>query len=414
MGDAKPILYVSAQLPKRSETFVYREVLALRAAGQDVRVASVHPPERNLGEPELDALADEALPVYGPGLPRLFLDWFCEVLTRPLRTVATFWRAHRDAWGPDGAKGFGIGKVFVQTVAGVALARRVRPLGLAHIHAHMAHVPATIAMYAAHQLGIRFSFTGHAADLFRDRSLLTRKLQAAAFVCCISEWHREFYRSLVPRPDTDYPVVRCGIDTNEFAVRERAPADPRPPLILGVGRLVPKKGFDLLLDALAGLRDAGVPFRAVIGGDGPEAEALAQQRERLGLVDRVELPGALANRAVRGLLGEAAVFVLPCRVDGSGDRDGIPVVLMEAMACGVPVISGDLPAIRELVADRTTGHLVPPGDATALRSTLAELLGPASLGTELGRRGRARVEQEFSAAVNTARLRAALHRVLNI
>lgn len=412
MADHRSILYVASILPKRSETFVYREVLALRAAGWNVRVASVHPPERNLGEPELDALADEAIPVYGTGLPRLFLDWFCEVLTRPVRTVSTFWRAHRDAWGPDGAKGLGIGKVFVQTVAGVALARRIRPLGIAHLHAHMAHVPTTIAMYAAHQLGVRFSFTGHAADLFRDRSLLTRKLEAAAFVCCISEWHREFYRGIAARPDEDYPVVRCGVDTTEFAVRELPADDPKPPLVLGVGRLVPKKGFDLLLDALGALKSAGVPFRAIIGGDGPEQGALTEQRKRLGLEEFVDLPGALTNRRVRELLRETAVFVLPCRVDASGDRDGIPVVLMEAMACGVPVVSGDLPAIRELVEDGVTGRLVPPGDAERVRSVLADLLGSATLRLELGHRGRARVEQEFSAAVNTARIGGALNRVL--
>ncbi len=411
MADALAILYIASQLPKRSETFVYREVLALRAAGKRVLVASVHPPERGLGEPQLDALADEAIPIYGAGVFRMLVDAVIEKWTHLPRTIGIFWQAHFDAWGNDDVKGIGILKIFWQAIAAMALARRVRKLGVTHIHAHMAHVPTTIAMYAARQLGISFSFTGHAADIFRDRALLKPKLERAKFVSCISEWHREFYRAIVPRPDEDYPVIRCGVDTKEFSARadeavcatDRG-ADRRSALILGVGRLVPKKGFDLLLDALAKLRDSGLKFRAIIGGDGPEFEKLKSLRVEKKLTEMVEMPGALANRDVRKLLGETSIFVLPCRVDSSGDKDGIPVVLMEAMACGVPCVSGDLPAIRELIADGKSGRMVPPGDVAALTSALEQLLRNDNLRADLGGIGRRRVEEEFSTEVNTARL----------
>ena len=412
MADVPAILYIASQLPKRSETFVYRELLALRAAGRRVLAASVHPPERGLGDPRLDALAEEAIGIYGPGIVRLLADAAVESIAHPARAVGVLCRAHLDAWGQSDVRGLGILKVFGQALAALALARRIRGSGVSHIHAHMAHVPATIAMYAARQLGIRFSFTGHAADIFRDRSLLKPKLERAAFVSCISEWHRGFYREIVARPDAEYPVIRCAVDTDDFTMGGGG-SRSGVPLILGVGRLVPKKGFDLLLEALSRLRSAGRAFRAVIGGDGPEAAALKALRDARGLSDAVELPGALSNADVRRLLGEADVFVLPCRVDASGDKDGIPVVLMEAMACGVSCISGDLPAIRELIRDGESGRLVPPGDADALTSALEQLLGHDHVSVAFGKAGRCRVLAEFSTEVNTSRLLSAFDRVAN-
>lgn len=402
------ILYIASQLPKRSETFVYREVLSLRAAGRRVLAASVHPPERDLGDPQLDALADEAVGIYGPGVGRMLLDAALEKWTHLPRALGTFWQALRDAWRNEDVRGLAKLKVIWQGLAALALARRIRKLGVTHIHAHMAHVPATMAMYAARQLGIPFSFTGHAADLFRDRALLKPKLERAAFVSCISEWHREFYRTILPRPDDAYPVIRCGVDTGEFSVSARTEAVV--PLILGVGRLVPKKGFDVLIQALAKLRAEGVAFRAVIGGDGPEAANLIAMRARHEMSDVIEMPGAMTNARVRAMLAGSGLFVLPCKIDASGDRDGIPVVLMEAMACGVPCVSGDLPAIRELVGHGHTGHLVQPGDAAALAESLKQILADSHLHAAMSAASRARIEEEFSSTVNTARLQLAFDR----
>jgi glycosyltransferase involved in cell wall biosynthesis len=261
-------------------------------------------------------------------------------------------------------------------------------------------------MYAARQLGCRFSFTGHAADLFRDRVLLPEKLARAAFVACISNWHRAFYCSLVSRPDEAYPLVRCGVDPAEFA-----PAPPRaavgPLRIVAVGRLVPKKGFDLLVDALGTLRAECVPFTCKLLGDGPEREALAARVAALGLQAQVELAGAAQNAAVRAALAAADLFVLPCRQDSDGDRDGIPVALMEAMACAVCAVSGDLPAIRELIEDGKTGYLTPPGDAAALAGLLGRLAGRADERLRVAQAGRAHIEREFALAANSLRLQQA-------
>lgn len=408
MPEAGAILYVASQLPKRSETFVYREILALRAAGETVAVASVHPPERELGDPALDELAAGAVGIYGPGAARLLCDAALEKLAHPVRAIGTFLRALGDAATADDVRAPGRLKALMQAVAALALARRLRrgPVRIRHIHAHMAHVPATIAMYAARQLGVPFSFTGHAADLFRDRALLRVKLRRAAFVACISRWHRQFYQSLVPRDDAAYPVIRCAVDIAPLPPAP-PPGDAGPPLILGTGRLVPKKGFDILLEALALVRGCGRVFRAIIAGDGPQAAALREQCARLGLADCVELPGAVSNRRALALLRSATIFALPCRVDAQGDRDGIPVVLMEAMAAGVPCISGDLPTIRELIADGVSGRLVEPNQIEPLAGALLQLLDNPARREALAAGARRRIDEEFSMPINIARLRRA-------
>lgn len=396
------IVYISGQLPKRSETFVYRELFGLRAAGVTVLAATLHPPEGDLGEARLDALAAEAIPVYATGLRRLLADATVELLRHPWRGVGTVLRALRDAIAADDLSAAGRAKFPGQIVAALALARRLRGRGVTHLHAHFAHSPATLAMYAARQLGLPFSFTGHAVDLFRDRTLLLAKLRRARFVNCISEWHRAFYQGLVPRPQSQYPVVRCGVDLAEFAP---APHElGRPPILLAVGRLVAKKGFDVLLDAAGQLVARGVDFRVWIVGEGPESERLSAQRDRLGLTPRVDLLGACSNGRVRELLRSADLFVLPCRIDDEGDRDGIPVVLMEAMATGVPVVSGDLPALRELVLPGQAGELVPPGNATALADCVAALLADPRRRVELAAGGLRRVTEEFSSEVSVQRI----------
>jgi glycosyltransferase involved in cell wall biosynthesis len=297
-----------------------------------------------------------------------------------------------------------------QAIAALALAKRMRGRKVRHIHAHMAHSPATIAMYTARQLGVRFSFTGHAADLFRDRAMLRCKLKRSDFTACISEWHRSFYQTLVPRPSHDYPVIRCGVDPNEFAPEPGRECND-PLLILSVGRLVRKKGFDVLLRALHQLKRQGLSFQTIIAGGGERQAELVSLADSLGLSQTVAFSGACSNRHVNKMMSRADLFVLPCRVAESGDRDGIPVVLMEAMASEICVVSGDLPAIRELVKKGETGFLVPPGDVQGLAEMLRKLFNDPALRGRAARAGRQWVHKEFSLKTNVERLMAALDHV---
>jgi glycosyltransferase involved in cell wall biosynthesis len=398
----KTVVYLSSQLPKRSETFVYRELFGLREAGVRVLSATLHPPETHLGEPRLDQLAAEAIPVYGSGTRALIRDAIRELRFDFARAFDTISRAVSDALTANDLSISGRLKTPAQAVAALALAHRLRAQTPGHLHAHFAHAPATVAMYAAHQLGISFSFTGHAVDLFRDRALLLPKLRRARFVNCISEWHRTFYQDVVMRPNDDYPVVRCGVDMAEFAPVSHPPGDP--PIVLGVGRLVPKKGFDVLIEATALLIKRGCAVRVVIAGDGPEMARLQELRKQHGLESVVDLPGACSNQQVREMLKTTDLFVLPCQVDRNGDRDGIPVVLMEAMACGICVVSGDLPTIRELIRHEVTGCMVDPGDVDELARTMEQLLAVPAHRRALADAGRRRVAEEFSLAVNVKRM----------
>ena len=399
---AFPIAYLAGRFPALSETFVYREVTALRRRGWLVQVVSLNDPDQHDAQ-SLAHLCRSLHVVYGRGAKRTLIDAAAELLRRPGRSLGTFAQSVGDALLPGEPMSLLQRlKLPLQGLAGVGLARRLRHKAVRHIHCHFAHAPATVGMYAARQLQVSFSFVGHANDLFQRRALLRRKLTRAAFVACISHWHREFYRGIVRLPDDQLPVIRCGVDIPDVDGRDRATG--RPLSVVSVGRLIAKKGFDVLIRSVGQLVAEGSHVHCRIVGGGPLQEYLDQLIQELGLSNSVKLLGAKTNDEVRRMLQTADLFVLPCRVDSRGDRDGIPVALMEAMAAGVPVISGDLPAIRELVQHERTGLLVPPGDVNALSGAVRRVLSDDQLRCRLGTEGREWVKQEFSCEVNIRRL----------
>ena len=405
----RALSHVSSVFPALSETFVYREVRELRRRGWTVHSVTLRESPEH-ARPEFADLTGDLTTVYAGGAAAWTGRAALELLRHPLRGAATLWLAMRDAALPGERTALtDRAKVPVQALAGLALARALRPRSVGHVHAHFAHAPAAVAMYAARQLGVPFSFTGHANDLFQRRSLLRRKLQRASFVCCISEWHREWYTAVQPREPDAYPVVRCGVDVDAWS----PPGSPRPANgrleVLSLSRLVEKKGTDTLLRALRRLVDEGdTATHVTIAGDGPERARLEGLAAELDLRDRASFVGALPNDEVRRRLASADVFALPCRDDARGDRDGIPVVLMEAMACGLPVVTGDLPAIRELVEPERGGLLVQGADSESTARALTRLRTDEELRERLARSGRERVAEEFSLAVNVARFERAL------
>lgn len=387
----KAVLYVASQLPKLSETFVYRELIGLRGTGRTVLAASVRTPDAFPQDSALAALAAEAFVAYSSAAwrkaPRA-------LISHPLIAV----QALADAARADHSSIKSRLKHIVQAVAGITLGHRLLARQIGHVHAHMAHVPATLALYAARTLGARFSFTGHAADLFVDRAALRFKLERADFVACISHWHRDFYGTIAPLPADRLPIVRCSVELPECLEQSRRE-------IVTVARLVPKKGIDLLIRAYADVNAAGWTLRIL--GDGPERAALERLVAELG-VSGVAFEGAQPHAACLAAIRRSGLFVLPCRTAGNGDRDGIPVVLMEAMAAGRAVIAGDLAAIRELIADEVSGVLVPPDDARAIARAIDGLVADPDRRARLGRAARARVAEEFSDETNLARLAGAL------
>jgi colanic acid/amylovoran biosynthesis glycosyltransferase len=277
-------------------------------------------------------------------------------------------------------------------------ARRMRaaPEPVTHIHSQWIHSCGTVAMYLGWLLDKPFSFTGHATDLFRDRCALLDKIERADFIVCISEFHRDFYLQHGARPE-QCVIAYCGIDPAVFHPRApAAAAADRPYRILASGRLVEKKGFALLLDACRLLADRGLRFECVIGGSGPLEASLRAQVERLGLGDRVSVTGqALQQERIIDFMHGGDVYVLPCVWAADGDVDGLPQMLMEAMACGLPAVSTRLVGIPDLIRDDATGVLVPPNDTAALADAIAGLMADPARSKRLADAGLRWVHERF-------------------
>ena len=277
---------------------------------------------------------------------------------------------------------------------------KLAEMGVDHCHAHFAHYPATMAWGCSRMLGTTFSWNAHSYDLYRYNAHQKRRLKDSDLVFPISE--RNQWDLLLKAPGgaiaNRVRVIRCGIDPALF------PFNPKkevcdPPLVLGVGRLVDTKGFDALIQAVAEILKNGKQIRAAIVGEGGERIALEEQIRSLGIQDSVDLLGALPRPETRRLQAEADVVVQPCR-DGKTGLDGIPVVLMEAMALGTPVVSTRFASIAELVEDGVTGLLVEPGDAEGLAAAIEASLADRDGSQERAERARNRIVDEYDAKKN--------------
>ncbi|MEQ8663352.1 MAG: glycosyltransferase [Gammaproteobacteria bacterium] len=272
-------------------------------------------------------------------------------------------------------------------------------------YAHFASEPAAVAELAAQLRGGRFAISAHAKDIYlADPVVLARKLARASFVCTCTEYNRRYLAARTPAPER-IVCVRHGLDANPLLAQPPPAATPgAPPLILAVGRFRPKKGFAVLIDALAALAARGAAFRCLIIGYGPQEQELRDRINAHGLGDRVELRGPMVRTALLELYRRAELFTLPCRVDQDGDRDGIPNVLMEAMAAGLAVVSTPISGIPELVDDGNNGVLVASGDAAALADAIAALLADTSRRRRLGAAARETIRARFTFEQNLAPL----------
>jgi len=291
-------------------------------------------------------------------------------------------------------------KRFVQ--AGYLVERHLRHEPAGHLHAHFAHGPCTTALFASELTGTPFSFTAHAKDIFvQEEDFLRTKLARARFAVTCTAFNRERLAEVCGAARLH--CIYHGVDLRRFSARREAPRGA-PPRILSVGRLVPKKGFPTLLRALARLAERGVAFQGTLIGSGPQRAELEALLRELGLGGRVELLGPMTQDELLGHYAVADCVALACQVQDDGDRDGIPNVLVEAAALGVPVVSTRISGIPELVLDGETGLLVPPGDVGALADALERVLRDRAFADSLARAGRARVEELYDLERNTARL----------
>lgn len=391
------VVYVVSLFPCWSETFVVREIHALIAAGIDVRILSLKPASETMVQRDAAALMDR---VRHPLPASAALAALARTALRHPRVLArTFADVIADGWRHPQV----VLKSLTALLRGMAHLDWLREFDPDFIHAHWATYPSTVAWALGRLLDKPFGFTCHAHDIFVERQLLARKLSEAALPVTISRYNAGWLHDHVaPDAAQRLQVVHCGVDIDDDA----APTpDATPDTILAVGRLVETKGFDTLIDALALLRDRGVAFRCRVVGGGPLDAALRDQARERGVADYIEFAGVQPQEAVRAWIRESAVFALPSRVAADGDRDGIPVALMEAMAGGCAVASTRVSGIPELVEDDVHGLLVDPDDATALADALQRLLRDAMLRRRLAACARARVAQAFDVRKEAMRLR---------
>jgi glycosyltransferase involved in cell wall biosynthesis len=416
--DVTRIAYICAEYPKVSHTFVMREVDALRRRGLDVDTFTVRrtPPAGLLSD--ADRAADrETFAILPPDPARLVRAHARWLARNPARYLGVLRLALGHA---SSGRANPLWRLFYFAEA-VLLADELRRRRIDHVHAHFVNVASAVAMLATalRGPGATWSFTMHGPLEFDDVRLhaIPDKVRRARFVACISDYCRaQLMRQVEPEYWERLHVVRCGVEPARYGdssaghpdgvLTARTASVPsetglRPPgsadsgfHIVSVGRLAPMKGFSVLLEALAELDDA----RLTLVGDGPERAALEATARRLGLDGRVRFTGALGADAVGALLREADVFCLP------SFAEGVPVVLMEAMAARVPVVSTGVMGIPELVADGQTGRLVAPGRPGPLAAALRELAADPAERARMGARGRAAIEAGFDVDRSAAEL----------
>ncbi len=395
------IAYLAPEIPALSATFVYNEILALQERGYDVVTLSVHQPSAAVLESRLEAMLVATHYLYRKGLADFILAALSILRATPRTFCRTFCMALCDATTLGLWSRTGLGLLYRFLVA-CRVACILRQKKCRHLHAHFAHVPTDIAMYAASLVGTPFSFTSHANDLFERGYLLSEKIARCTFAVTISEFNKNFMVAQGGER-AKINIVRCGVDSTRFF-----PAPPgfaSPPYSIGaIGRMVEKKGFDTLLHAAALLQSSEVDFRLTIAGGGPLEHELRATADRLGLTGRVVFSGPMTNKQVPDWLRSLDLFVLPCQQDANGDMDGIPVVLMEAMAAGIPVVSTRISGLPELIEHGYEGLLVEPRSPEALAAAITQLLFSDEFRISFSRNGRLKVLFEFDTEANIQRL----------
>ena len=405
------IAYLAPEIPALSATFVYNEILTLEALGTEVVSFSVHQPGSSVSDPRVERLQASVTYVYDYVLLSVLLAHISLLFNNPLRYMCSLRALFSDMRTVGLLSRGAFGQAYRYFYA-AKLACDLVDKQCQHLHVHFAHTPTDIAMYASLFSNIPFSVTAHANDLFERGYLLKEKVKRAAFFATISEFNKRFLAHENISVDS-VCIVRCGVDSDSFSLRESFVSEDK--IKLGVvGRLVEKKGIDTLIKAVSIMKQDGLAVELNIAGSGPlEAELRACVLDSSLTMNDVRFLGALAHTQVAEFITSLDVFVLPCQKDSNGDMDGIPVVLMEAMLSGVPVVSTEISGIPELIIDGTTGLLVMPGDEQALASAISSLMGDSCLKSSLIINAVAKVKEEFSLKSNAGKLNDMFNQVIN-
>ena len=380
--------------PRLSQTFVLREFIGLERLGIQLRIFSIKVP------PDEPVHADVAQ-VRAPVTYLAFRSEWKPIFSANFRLVHDLGRRYFRTWllGLRNIRYGNVLHILRQLLRAGYVADILRREPVERIHAHFATAPASVAMFVSELTGIPYTIAVHANDIFvkaRGR-LMSAKIDRAEAVVTNNEYNRQYLLSRFGSElDSKLPCIYNGLDLSQFEFRWPRPAQPGPPMILSVGRMIEKKGFGDLLAAARILRERGREFQVEIIGSGPLKEQMQNLIKEFKLQHRVILLGAREQDFVRAAYQRAAIFVLPCVVTSNGDRDGIPNVLYEAMATGTPVISTSVAAIPELIDSENNGLLVEQRRPELLADAIDRLLINPDLRGRLARAARATIEPRFT------------------
>ena len=398
LNQNRTVGYVVSAWPRLSETFILNEVIAVERSGLQLRIFSVKDPK---DEPVHAKVAQVRARVTSLSMQHnrkaILQAGFGLFLRRPVGCSRTILQAMRyRLWG--------VLRCFFQASY---LAELLSRDPLTHLHAHFAHDPALVAMFTHQLTGIPYSFTAHAKDIYvkTPPELLRAEAQQARAVITCTEYNRRYLSTQIgSAANGKLHCVYHGLDLSQFKFCWPRASDSAPPVILSVARLAEKKGLSDLILAADILRQRGRRFQVEIVGEGPLRPSLEAQVGRLGLHAWVKLLGALPHERLCHTYRRVCVFALPCIVAPDGDRDGIPNVLLEAMASGVPVVSTPVSGIPELINSEGEGLLVPPRSPAKLADALDRLLSSPELRERLALAARAKIETCFSIERSSAQL----------
>ena len=380
------IAYTMSRFPKVTETFIVREMLELQRQGVAVEVYPLRREKTSVVQPEAMPFVEQAhfTPIMSLAILWANLQMLTTKPASYLGTLATLIRAN---WG---SRRYFTGAI-VYFPKAVYLAKRMRADGVTHLHAHFASHPAAVAFVIGRLAGIPYSFTAHGSDLHRDQHMLPEKTRDAAFVVAISDYNRSMILDVCGPAQADkVHVVRCGIDPQRFARRTEPTALDRgrgPMRIVCVGTLHEVKGQRYLIKACQQLAERGIAVRCHFLGSGPDEHALRELAVEAGLREAIIFHGTCTSEEVSRQLSAADCLVAPSVPSSDGRREGIPVVLMEAMATGLPCVSSRLSGIPELVDDEETGYLTEPGNVDQIAAALERLAANAQLRKDMGQAG---------------------------
>ncbi len=394
---AKHVAYLLKMYPRFSQTFVVNEILELERQNLPVRIVSMRRPDEGMFHESVCRVQAKAHYLPETALGALAKTWSAHT-TRLRQHPRGYMRAAGTALRQAGA-------TWSDLMQAGHLLAWTKKQNVKHVHVHFGTNEATVALLANMIGGLSYSMTLHAFDIFRDnvnRVLLSRKINASRFTVTVSEFNRRYLVDHMPGLNAEkVRVCYNGIDVERFCT-DGDVSSMQNSTILAVGRLIEKKGFTHLIEAIGNLRTQGLPVSCKIVGEGRERPRLLKQIKDANLTSQIELTGPLKQGAVLQLMRQSSCFVLPCVQAADGNIDALPTVLLEALAAGCPAISTRLSGIPEIIEDQVSGLLVEPGDVVGLGRAIQRILLSPTLAERLARDGRQRADDRFDIRRNVA------------